>query len=204
MRDQRGIKVVGLTGGIGSGKSTIAKVFETLGVGIYIADIQAKRLMHEDKELKNNITDLFGNDAYIDNQLNRSWISSQVFSDKLVLEKLNSLVHPVVEKDFENWVMLQNGNYVIKEAAILFENAGYKQCDYTILVTAPKIERIKRVMDRDSVSEEKVLDRMKHQWEDEKKIPLADFIISNTSVQLINDLVLEVHQKLSVLCNQKC
>ncbi len=199
LSDKENMKIVGLTGGIGSGKSTVAAVFQKLGVGVYIADTEAKRLMHEDVTLKKAIVRLFGNEAYIDGKLNRSWISSQVFSDKALLEKLTQLVHPVVSEDFAHWTSKQTGTYVIKEAAILFENEGYKHCDYTILVIAPKEERITRVMQRDQVIREHVLERMQHQWEDDQKIPLADFVLSNTNFQQLPELVEEIHQKISRL-----
>ncbi len=191
-----GIKVVGLTGGIGSGKSTVAAAFNKLGVGVYIADTEAKRLMREDEELKSSIIQLFGQKAYLKGELNRKWISSQVFSDKVLLEKLNAIVHPKVAEDFASWKIRQEGVYVIKEAAILFENGGYKECDYTILVVAPEEERILRVVERDKVSREQVLKRIQHQWDDKEKIPLADFVLTNTNLQELPDSVSTIHRKI--------
>ncbi len=191
-----GIKVVGLTGGIGSGKSTVAAAFNKLGVGVYIADTEAKRLMREDEELKSSIIQLFGQKAYLKGELNRKWISSQVFSDKVLLEKLNAIVHPKVAEDFASWKIRQKGVYVIKEAAILFENGGYKECDYTILVVAPEEERILRVVERDKVSREQVLKRIQHQWDDKEKIPLADFVLTNTNLQELPDSVSTIHRKI--------
>ena len=191
------MKVVGLTGGIGSGKSTIAKMFEDLGVAVYIADIEAKKLMNEDPTVKKEITDLFGEEAYLNNTLNRPFIANIVFNDSTQLEKLNAIVHPAVANHFDKWKDRQNGNYVIKEAAILFENGGYKQCDHTILVVAPLDLRICRVLNRDQSTRDEVLSRIKNQWDDDQKIPLADFVIQNIDLQDTEQQVNEIHQKIS-------
>ncbi|SHJ04589.1 dephospho-CoA kinase [Aquimarina spongiae] len=191
------MKVVGLTGGIGSGKSTIAKMFEDLGVAVYIADIEAKKLMNEDPAVKKEITDLFGEEAYRNNTLNRPFIANIVFNDSTQLEKLNAIVHPAVADHFDKWKDRQNGNYVIKEAAILFENGGYKQCHHTILVVAPLELRISRVLNRDQSTRDEVLSRIKNQWDDDQKIPLADFVIQNIDLQDTEQQVNEIHQKIS-------
>ena len=191
------MKVVGLTGGIGSGKSTIARMFEDLGVAVYIADIEAKKLMNEDPTVKKEITDLFGEEAYRNNTLNRPFIANIVFNDSTQLEKLNAIVHPAVADHFYRWKDRQNGNYVIKEAAILFENGGYKQCDHTILVVAPLELRISRVLNRDQSTRDEVLSRIKNQWDDDQKIPLADFVIQNIDLQDTEQQVNEIHQKIS-------
>ena len=191
------MKVVGLTGGIGSGKSTIAKMFEDLGVAVYIADIEAKKLMSEDPTVKREITDLFGEEAYRNNTLNRPFIANIVFNDSTQLEKLNAIVHPAVADHFDKWKDRQKGNYVIKEAAILFENGGYKQCDHTILVVAPLELRISRVLNRDQSTRDEVLSRIKNQWDDDQKIPLADFVIQNIDLQDTEQQVNEIHQKIS-------
>ncbi len=190
------VKVVGLTGGIGSGKSTVAKMFAKLEVPIYIADDEAKKLMHEDEEVKNQIVALLGEDSYVDNQLNRNYIADLVFNDKKLLEKLNAIVHPAVANHFLSWKNKQESNYVIKEAAILFENGGYKKCDYTILVTAPEEIRINRVIKRDHTTKSKVLERLKNQWTDVQKIPLADFVIKNTDLEKTWLQVNKIHNKL--------
>ena len=191
------MKVVGLTGGIGSGKSTIAKMFENLGVAVYIADIEAKKLMNEDPTVKKEIIDLFGEEAYQNNTLNRPFIANIVFNDSTQLEKLNAIVHPAVADHFHKWKDRQKGNYVIKEAAILFENGGYKQCDHTILVVAPLDLRISRVLNRDQSTRDEVLSRIKNQWDDDQKIPLADFVIQNIDLQDTEQQVNEIHQKIS-------
>lgn len=187
--------IVGLTGGIGSGKSTIAGFFKKLGVPVYIADEEAKKLMHT-STLIAQITALFGQKAYTNGSLNRPYIADLVFNDSKLLQQLNAIVHPVVAAHFKEWSLGQQTLYVIKEAAILFENQGYKQCDFTILVTAPVIDRIKRVMARDHTSEEKVRARMAQQWEDEKKIPLADFVIDNINLKTSEKETRKIHVKI--------
>ncbi|AXT54796.1 dephospho-CoA kinase [Aquimarina sp. AD1] len=189
------MKVVGLTGGIGSGKSTVAKMFAELGVSVYIADDEAKKLMNEDLGVKNHIVKLLGEKSYIDGELNRPFIADKVFNDKELLKQLNSIVHPAVADHFIKWKNEQKSEYVIKEAAILFENGGYKQCDYTILITAPKETRIQRVLKRDNTTKSQVLTRLKNQWEDSKKIPLADFVIINTKLEETWLQVKKIHNK---------
>ena len=191
--------IVGLTGGIGSGKSTVANMFQQLGVPIYIADEEAKNLMNSDEQLKHQIKKLFGEKAYINGELQRSFIASKVFKDKNLLQQLNAIVHPAVQSHFEIWQQKQRADYVIKEAAILFENGGYKQCDYTILIIAPKEIRIQRVQKRDQLSRSKILDRMQHQWDDSKKIALADFCINNDELEETFVKVKEIHNKIKDL-----
>ena len=188
-----------MTGGIGSGKSTVARKFNELGVPIYIADDRAKSLMVQNPEIIKGIVKIFGDEAYLDGQLNRAFIAGQVFSDKSLLQKLNNIVHPAVEKDFQSWILEESkssAKYVIKEAAILFENGGYKKCDYTILVTAPKEERIQRVIERDHTNRQAVLDRIKNQWSDSKKVLLADFIIRNKDLEETSLIVNKIHNKI--------
>ena len=158
------MKIVGLTGGIGSGKSTIAGMFEVLGVPVYIADKEARDLTNRSKVIRRKITKVFGKEAYKEGQLDRKYIADIVFADETLLEQLNSIIHPKVATHFARWVKKQETAYCIKEAAILFENGGYAQCDKTILVVADKEERISRVMERDGVSRKQVEARMKHQW----------------------------------------
>ncbi len=191
---------VGLTGGIGSGKSTIAKMFNTVGIPVYIADIEAKQLMVNDEKLRQEIKKLLGNEAYLDNGvLNRVYIADKVFKDATLLQKLNAIVHPAVGAHFERWKTTQNVPYVIKEAAILFENDSYQYCDYTILVTAPIPERIKRVIARDQITKDQIEERMQHQWTDEKKIPLADFVIENITLENTKEQVEEIHMQIKAL-----
>lgn len=172
-------KIIGLTGGIGSGKTRVVKVFSDLGVPCYIADNAAKELMTKEASLIKQIKDLFGAKAYNTQGLNRAYIGAIVFSDLQKLQALNAIVHPAVAKDFSLWLALQKAPYVIKEVAILFETGGYKAVDQTLLITAPKEVRLQRAMQRDQAAKEVILSRMNHQWEDEQRIPLADHIINN-------------------------
>lgn len=188
------MKVIGLTGGIGSGKSTVARMFQELGVPVYIADDEAKKLMNEDKEVRTKIIKLFGDEAYNGSGLNRKLIASKVFDDKELLEKLNSVVHPAVAKHFEKWKVQQKAPYVIYEAAILFEKGGYKKCDYNILVTAPVNLRIERILLRDKVTVEEIQARMNNQWPDEKKEKMADVVLRNIDLSETKKDVLQIHK----------
>lgn len=162
--------VIGLTGGIGSGKTTISKMFEEIGIPVYISDKEAQKIIETNARVKESIKSLFGELAYVDGKYNRKYIAEIVFKNKYKLQKLNDIVHPLVAKHFEEWKQLQSSLYVIKEAAILFESGAYRNCDFIITVTAPEEERIRRVVERDGVTEEAVRERMKNQWSDEKKI----------------------------------
>ena len=189
-------KIIGLTGGIGSGKSKVALRFSALGIPCYIADDRAKDLMNTSAHLKEAVCKVFGSESYLDGVLNRPYIASLVFKDASALAQLNALVHPAVAQDFIGWVAVQEAPYVIKEAAILFENGGSKLCDSVILITAPEALRLKRVLERDNSSVEAIQDRMSKQWSDDRKIPLADYHIENMEW---DDTVLKIdaiHQKL--------
>lgn len=190
--------VVGLTGGIGSGKTYVSSLFKELGVPVYISDFEAKKLMHSKPEVKKAIIKLFGEQAYIEGALNRKYIASQVFVNKEKLNQLNAIVHPAVAKHFKEWYASQNAVFVIKEVAILFETNGHKHCDAVILVTAPKTTRIERVVERDALSVQEVESRMKNQWEDEDKIPLSDYVISNINKDDTKKMVKDIYQ---LLCN---
>lgn len=187
---------VGLTGGIGSGKTTVAKAFEALGIPIYIADDEAKSLMNTSKVIKRKLIALFGEVAYKDNKLNRPYLAKAIFNDKALLEKMNAIVHPKVGKHFIKWKNKQTAPYVIKEAAILFENGSYKNYDYIITVTAPEKTRIERVLKRDNASVDKVKAIIANQWEDEEKVKLSDFVIVNTNLETTKKEVLNTHTKL--------
>lgn len=173
------MKIIGLTGGIGSGKSKVLNEFKSFGVTCYEADKVAKKLMINDQDLANKIKSIFGSDVYHGNELDRNKLANLVFNDETKLASLNAIVHPRVASDFKLFKSKQKGPYVIKEAAILIESGAYKNCDLIILVTSPKSDRLKRVIKRDGISEKDVMDRMRSQWEDEKKIPFADFVIEN-------------------------
>ncbi len=170
---------VGITGGIGSGKSVVGRVLQILGFPVYYSDYEAKQLMTEHKKLRQELISLFGEEAYRGSELNRSFLADQIFNHPELKEKMNALIHPKVRERFFEWVTEQNTPIVFNEAAILFETGSYKQFDYTVLVTAKKEIRLQRVKNRDGLTLEQVEARMKHQWSDEKKIPLADFVINN-------------------------
>ncbi len=188
--------IVGLTGGIGSGKTLVSSYFEALGVPVYISDIEAKKLMETDKETVAAIKELFGDDSYSNQSLNRKFIASQVFTDKHKLNKLNAIVHPAVAKHFKTWYSKQKFDFVIKESAILFETGGEKHCDVIILVTAPLQIRISRVIQRDNTTEKEVRLRIKNQWDDEVKIPRSDYVVTNTDKMATKNKVNELYQLL--------
>ncbi len=189
---------VGLTGGIGAGKSTVARVFEQLGVPIYYADANAKKLMVTDPHLIEGIKREFGSEIYRGEELDRAKLAQVVFSDRSKLEKLNKLVHPIVRNNFIEWSRrFKTMPYVIEEAAILFESGAYTLMDKIVMVTAPKDMRIERVMKRDDVDRDAVLARMANQWEEEKKISLSDFVIINDNQKLVIPQVLNIHKVLS-------
>lgn len=171
---------VGLTGGIGSGKSTVANIFASYGIPIYNSDDRAKWLMNNKAELIEAICGIFGKKAYSKGNLDRKHIASLAFEDKSLLTRLNQTVHPAVAADFENWCSVQISNFVIKEAAILIESGGYAQCNKIITVNAPVEVRIERVIERDNCDSHTVLSRMQHQYTDEQRMEYADYIIHNT------------------------
>lgn len=186
---------IGLTGGIGSGKTTVAKIFETLGVPVFYADQEAKRLMNTDEDLKNAIKKHFGEEAYQNGHLNRQYLGSVVFNDTYKLELLNALVHPVTIRHAEAWIQKQQAPYVIKEAALLFEAGSAGPLDFVIGVYAPEALRIKRVMDRDGVSRDEVLKRIRRQIDEDIKMRLCDFVVKNDEEHLLIPQVLDLHQK---------
>jgi dephospho-CoA kinase len=188
--------VVGLTGGIGSGKTTVAKMFETFGIPVYIADIEAKLLMNRSKVIKRKLKQLLGDEAYVNERLNRPFIAKKIFNNKELLQQMNAIVHPKVASHFKRWLKKQSAPYIIKEVAILFENGSYKDCDFTITVTAPKEEKIKRVIKRDNSSKEKVSAIMSNQWSDAQRIELSDFVIKNQNLDETKKLAEEVHVKI--------
>lgn len=187
---------VGLTGGIGSGKTTIAKIFELLNVPVYYADDASKRLYHTDKDLIANMKKHFGEDIYTNEQLNRSKLAAIVFNDPDKLELLNQLVHPPTIRDAQEWMNKQTAPYVVKEAALLFESGSAEGLDYIIGVQAPLHYRIKRVMERDGVKKEDVINRANRQIDEDIKMRLCDFVIVNNDQELVIPQVLELHSKL--------
>ena len=195
---------IGLTGGIGSGKTTVAKVLEVLGVPVYYADEAAKELMHSNELLKQQLIFHFGADTYFqDGQLNRKHLASIVFNHKEKLELLNSLVHPVTIADAQEWFSKQRSPYVIKEAALLFESGSAEGLDYIICVTAPAAVRIKRVMDRDAVSADEVKRRMANQIDETLKMKLCDFVLRNNEQELLLPQVTALHEELIIRSQQQ-
>lgn len=190
------MKIVGLTGGIGSGKTTVAKAFEALGVPVYIADVEAKALMLRSKVIKRKLIQLFGDKAYINGTLNKPLIANVIFNDQTALKKMNAIIHPKVASHFKKWLQKQNTLYVIKEVAILFENGANKQCDYIITVTAPKDIRLNRVITRDHTTPKKVTAIMNNQWSDEDKIKQSHFVINNINLSDTHEQVLNIHLQL--------
>lgn len=186
---------IGLTGGIGSGKTTVARIFESLGVPVYYADDRARRLQNEDP-IRSQISKLFGEQVYSENKLQRQVLAQIVFNDASKLAALNAIVHPAVQLDFSRWLSEQTSRYILKEAAIIFEIGSHKQYDKVILVTAPEKTRIERVTQRDRVDTEAVLARMSKQMSDQEKIPLADYLIHNTSLEATKQRVLDLHKTL--------
>ena len=190
------MKIIGLTGGIGSGKTTVANFFKELGVPVYIADVEAKKIMNTSASIKKALISLFGKKSYLNNELNRKFIASKVFKDKSLLQKLNDIVHPEVEKHFKVWKANQDQPYVIYEAAIIFENNAQSKFDYTILVIAPQDIKVKRVLNRDHATEQEVKSRMENQWDDSKKEKLANFIIENIDLEDTKSQIYQLHTKL--------
>jgi dephospho-CoA kinase len=186
---------IGITGGIGSGKSIVSSIFKVLGIPVFDADAQAKNIMQTDDELKAAVIDLFGDASYYQGQLNRKYIAEIVFKDPSQLEKLNALVHPATIKAGEEWAAKQKSPYTIKEAALFFESGSAEGMDYIIGVYAPQHIRINRVMQRDGVSREEVLNRMKRQIQEEVKMRLCDFVIVNDDQRLLIPQVLQLHQQ---------
>lgn len=193
-------KIVGLTGGIGSGKTTVANFFNEEGIPVYIADVEAKALMKRSKIIKRKLIQLFGNKAYLDEDLNKPFLAYKIFNDNSLLEKMNKIVHPKVASHFKKWVKKQNAHYVIKEAAIFFENGTYQSLDFIITVIASEKTRIKRVIARDKSSEEKVRAIIKNQWSDEDKVKLSDFVIENIDLDDTRNQVKKIHQKILKTC----
>ena len=195
-------KVIGLTGGIGSGKTTIANYFNEMGVPVYIADDGARNVM-KSEDIIEEIKTSFGEALFENNILNRAKLAEIVFNDKDKLAELNAIVHPAVKKDFEVWLLQHKSyQYVIYEAAILFESGRYKECDLIITVTAPEEVRIERVLKRDNTTREQVLSRMKMQWNDENRISRSNFVINNDNLKNAKQEVVKILKILNIKQNQ--
>jgi len=188
--------VVGLTGGIGSGKTTVAKAFNAFGIPIYIADEEAKKLMNRSKIIRRKLIALFGEQAYNNHELNRPFIASVIYRDKDYLSKMNDIVHPKVAKHFLRWLNKQNAPYVLKESAILFESNSYKKCNFIVLVVASKELKIKRLLKRDNTTKEKIQAIMNNQLNDDEKAKRSDYIIKNTTLENTQKQVKIIHKSL--------
>jgi len=193
--------LTGLTGGIGSGKTTVAKLFQELNVPVYYSDDEAKKL-YENPDIQHQITEVAGPNLFVDRELNRALLAKYMFASPEIRAKVNAIIHPQVRENFGHFCELNSESaYVINEAAILFETGTYKNFQFNILVVAPEDIRMERVMARDGISEEQVRQRMKAQWDDEQKIPLADFIIQNDGIQSLKDQVMQIHEQLQKSAN---
>ena len=188
---------IGITGGIGSGKSTVCEVFKLLGVPVFEADTTAGKLINSDSEIRNNLIQLYGNEIYnSDKKINREKLANIIFNSDVELEKVNRVVHPAVRKEFMNWLKLQKTNYIIHEAAILIESGFYKLMDFTILVSAPEEMRIERVMRRNKLTRENVISRMAKQWPDSEKRKFASLELVNDNKNLLIPQIIEIDKKL--------
>jgi len=188
---------VGLTGGIGSGKSLICRIFELLNVPVFYADREARHLLETNREIAEKIAETFGRHILTAKGIDRKRLAEIVFNDSDALSVLNAIIHPEIRKDFELWISAQNEvDFVIEEAAILFESGAYKSLNHTITVSAPEKIRIERVMKRDGINRDDVLMRMRNQMDENKRNAMADSIIVNDGMQLVIPQVLEVHLKI--------
>jgi dephospho-CoA kinase len=193
------MKVIGLTGGIGSGKTTVAKMFIELGVPVYFADTEAKKIMVNSKKVRNNLIAEFGEDTYLNGELNKEYLAEIVFNNKEQLSAINSIVHPEVESHFKIWIEDQDAPFVIQENALIFENNKQNDFEKIITVTAPLNDRIQRVKDRDKVSNTQILDRIKNQSDDEIKIKNSNFVIHNLELEMTKYQVRAIFDQLTLL-----
>ena len=191
------MKTVGLTGGIGSGKSTVARIFKCMGFPIYIADTEASRLMNTSPEIRKEITERFGETIYDNDRLNRAELAKIIFDDKEALQYINQIVHPRVMEDFKTWCKRQKKTIALFESAILYEAGLSEFFEQIICVTAPEVVRIQRVMNRDHTTTEKVRDRIKNQMDDSEKVYRADFVVNNDGTQALLPQITNIIQQLN-------
>jgi dephospho-CoA kinase len=193
------MKKIGLTGGIGSGKSTIASIFKALGIPVYNSDDRAKVIINSNVSARDRVISLLGDEAYnSDGFIDREYVADIVFQNKSILLKLNAIIHPFVKEDFDDWCKVNKSNYIIKEAAILFESKANVGLDKVVFVSASESIRMKRVGDRDGLSEKQIRARMNNQWPDQIKLNRSDFIIYNNADDMILPQVLKIHNSLLV------
>jgi dephospho-CoA kinase len=190
---------IGLTGGIGSGKSLVAKILETRNIPVFYSDKEANALVEKNAEVKSKIIDLLGAEAYNSSGYNRPYVAQRVFNSADLLGKLNQIIHPAVRQAFDHFVSSRNSTYVFNEAAIFFETSAHQSFDFMVLVCSPMELRIKRLQDRDKATVEEIKNRMDKQWSDEKKRPLADFIIENNENDSILEQIDELLKKLALI-----
>jgi len=196
MQDSKKHIIVGITGGIGSGKTTISKYFEKLGIPTYHADKEAKALMNRSKVIRRKLTALFGDEAYQNNKLNRDLLRQQIFKDRALLNQMNNIVHPKVGSHFQRWLKKQNAPYILKEVAIIFENNLEAQYNYIIAVVADEEERIKRVIIRDNTSLDTVKSIINNQLSDKEKIEKSDFVIYNDDLEEAKLQTIAIHKQI--------
>lgn len=189
--------IIGLTGGIGSGKSTVAEIFKHLGVPVFIADLESKHILETDRALQAKLAEILGWELLKNGQVDKLYMAQKIFTDQSLLQAVNALLHPLVGKAFDRWALLnEQSAYVIREAAILFESNSYQDCEKIIVVTAPRALRIKRVMVRSNLSAEAVEARMAKQWPQEKKDSMADYLVDNSGKQSLIKQVLTIHENI--------
>ena len=186
------VKKIGLTGGIGSGKSIVCDIIKIIGYPVFNSDDEAKLLMTNNNSVVQQVKSVFGEEAYDGNSLNRTFLAKKIFNDENLKSELNKIVHPAVRSAFDSWAEQQKKSLVFNEAAILFETGAYKSFDYTILLTAPKDIRVSRVTNRDNTTIEEVQQRMNNQWEDDVKKALATYVINNDNTTLVTPQVLSM------------
>ncbi len=187
---------IGVTGGIGSGKTTVCRIFTALGIPVFAADEEARKIMESDPDVIEQINLIAGRDIYDTGALNRSELAGIIFNNSELLDRVNRVVHPVVKENFGKWESEQHADYVILEAAILFESGSFRNVDMIITVKAPVEERIERVMRRNNLSREQILDRIKNQTDDAYKISRSDFVIDNSDNQMIIPVIMKIHEEI--------
>ena len=193
---------LGVTGGIGSGKTTICKVFAVLGIPVFSADVEAKRIQENDRNLQIKINSLAGKDLFPEGKLNRAEMAGLIFNNKDLLEEVNSVVHPAVFSSFMEWIKKQDSPYSIMEAAILFESGGFRLMDRIVTVITPLEERIERLIRGGKLSREQIIERIKNQIDDELRVKQSDFVISNSENDMIVPAVIGIHEEMLKLCNK--
>lgn len=190
---------LGVTGGIGSGKTTVCKVFNTLGIAVYSADDEAKTVMENDAGVRRKVNSITGKEMYSKGSLDRAELARLIFNDENLLQKINNIVHPVIFDNFKRWVEIQSGDYVILEAAILFEGGAEILVDRIVTVIAPLEERIERVIRRNNLTRQQVLERVRNQFEDDERLKRSDYVINNSENEMIIPSIIQIHNEMLTL-----